>query len=101
MPCLRRTAQVLRPSAARPSGRSQGQRAGPGNRGGGTVGHNGLESVRGHSHTGADLRVRVGIGKPPGPLNKWHDAPQRPKNKEQEVVELLTLRSYSTGTSES
>ncbi len=34
--------------------------------GGGTAGHNGLESIRAHLHTGAFLRVRIGIGKPPG-----------------------------------
>jgi PTH1 family peptidyl-tRNA hydrolase len=36
--------------------------------GGGTAGHNGLESIRAHLHTGGFLRVRVGIGKPPGRL---------------------------------
>jgi PTH1 family peptidyl-tRNA hydrolase len=34
--------------------------------GGGTAGHNGLESIRSHLHSGAFLRVRIGIGKPPG-----------------------------------
>jgi PTH1 family peptidyl-tRNA hydrolase len=34
--------------------------------GGGTAGHNGLESIRAHLHTGAFVRVRIGIGKPPG-----------------------------------
>jgi PTH1 family peptidyl-tRNA hydrolase len=34
--------------------------------GGGTAGHNGLESIRSHHHSGAFLRVRIGIGKPPG-----------------------------------
>jgi PTH1 family peptidyl-tRNA hydrolase len=34
--------------------------------GGGTAGHNGLESIRAHLHSGAFLRVRIGIGKPPG-----------------------------------
>lgn len=34
--------------------------------GGGTAGHNGLESIRQHLHTGSFLRVRIGIGKPPG-----------------------------------
>jgi PTH1 family peptidyl-tRNA hydrolase len=34
--------------------------------GGGTAGHNGLESIRSHLHTGAFARVRIGIGKPPG-----------------------------------
>jgi PTH1 family peptidyl-tRNA hydrolase len=34
--------------------------------GGGTAGHNGLESIRAHLHTGAFIRIRIGIGKPPG-----------------------------------
>lgn len=34
--------------------------------GGGTAGHNGLESIRSHLHTGGFLRVRMGIGRPPG-----------------------------------
>ncbi len=34
--------------------------------GGGTAGHNGLESIRAHLHTGGFVRVRIGIGKPPG-----------------------------------
>lgn len=34
--------------------------------GGGTAGHNGLESIRSHLHTGAFVRVRLGIGRPPG-----------------------------------
>lgn len=34
--------------------------------GGGTAGHNGLESIRSHLHTGAFVRVRLGIGRLPG-----------------------------------
>lgn len=34
--------------------------------GGGTAGHNGLISIRAHLHSDAFLRVRVGVGKPPG-----------------------------------
>lgn len=34
--------------------------------GGGTAGHNGLESIRSHLRSGAFTRVRIGIGKPPG-----------------------------------
>ncbi len=34
--------------------------------GGGTAGNNGLKSINGHLHTNEYLRVRVGIGKPPG-----------------------------------
>jgi PTH1 family peptidyl-tRNA hydrolase len=34
--------------------------------GGGTAGNNGLKSIHSHLHTGDYLRVRIGIGKPPG-----------------------------------
>ena len=34
--------------------------------GGGTAGHNGLRSVHAHVHDDGYVRVRVGIGKPPG-----------------------------------
>ena len=34
--------------------------------GGGTAGNNGLKSIDAHLHTNEYLRVRVGIGKPPG-----------------------------------
>ena len=34
--------------------------------GGGDNGHNGLKSIRAHLHTGDFIRVRVGVGRPPG-----------------------------------
>jgi peptidyl-tRNA hydrolase, PTH1 family len=34
--------------------------------GGGNAGHNGLKSIEQHLHTNDYLRVRIGIGKPPG-----------------------------------
>jgi PTH1 family peptidyl-tRNA hydrolase len=34
--------------------------------GGGLAGHKGLQSIRDHLHTAEFVRVRVGIGKPPG-----------------------------------
>jgi PTH1 family peptidyl-tRNA hydrolase len=34
--------------------------------GGGLAGHNGLKSIKQHLHSDAFLRVRIGIGKPPG-----------------------------------
>lgn len=34
--------------------------------GGGLAGHNGLRSIAQHLHTDAFLRVRIGVGKPPG-----------------------------------
>lgn len=34
--------------------------------GGGTAGHNGLRSIQAHVHDAGFVRVRIGIGKPPG-----------------------------------
>ncbi|WP_257478111.1 aminoacyl-tRNA hydrolase [Acidipropionibacterium jensenii] len=34
--------------------------------GGGDNGHNGLRSIRAHLHSGDFLRVRIGVGRPPG-----------------------------------
>ena len=34
--------------------------------GGGLAGHNGLRSVKAHLHSDAFLRVRLGVGRPPG-----------------------------------
>ena len=34
--------------------------------GGGTAGHNGLKSIAAHLHSQEFLRVRIGVGKPPG-----------------------------------
>ena len=34
--------------------------------GGGLAGHNGLKSIKAHLHTDGFVRVRIGVGKPPG-----------------------------------
>ncbi|MGH9129947.1 MAG: aminoacyl-tRNA hydrolase, partial [Acidimicrobiales bacterium] len=34
--------------------------------GGGSAGHNGLRSIQAHVHGDGFVRVRIGIGKPPG-----------------------------------
>lgn len=34
--------------------------------GGGLAGHNGLRSIKAHLHTDAFVRIRIGVGKPPG-----------------------------------
>lgn len=34
--------------------------------GGGTAGHNGLKSIHAHLHTPDYVRIRIGVGKPPG-----------------------------------
>ncbi|MFN2607471.1 MAG: aminoacyl-tRNA hydrolase [Acidimicrobiales bacterium] len=54
--------------------------------GGGTAGHNGLESLRTHLHSGAFVRVRVGIGRPPGRMDGADYVLRRPPKAEQ--VEL-------------
>ena len=54
--------------------------------GGGTAGHNGLESIRSHLHSGAFQRVRIGIGKPPGRQDGADYVLRRPPKAEQ--VEL-------------
>ncbi len=41
--------------------------------GGGLAGHNGLRSIERHLHTNAFLRVRIGIGKPPGGKERGAD----------------------------
>jgi PTH1 family peptidyl-tRNA hydrolase len=40
--------------------------------GGGLAGHNGLRSIKAHLHSDAFIRIRIGIGKPPG--GKEHGA---------------------------
>ncbi len=54
--------------------------------GGGTAGHNGLESIRAHMHSGSFIRVRVGIGRPPGRMDSADYVLRRPSKTEQ--VEL-------------
>jgi PTH1 family peptidyl-tRNA hydrolase len=51
--------------------------------GGGTAGHNGLESLRSHLHSGAFLRVRIGIGRPPGRMEGADYVLRRPSRAEQ------------------
>ena len=51
--------------------------------GGGTAGHNGLESLRSHLHSGAFIRVRIGIGKPPGRMDGAAYVLRRPSKTEQ------------------
>ena len=59
--------------------------------GGGTAGHNGLESIRAHLHSGAFLRVRVGIGKPPGRQDGADYVLRRPKKAEQIELDVAVV----------
>ncbi len=61
--------------------------------GGGTAGHNGLESIRAHLHSGAFLRVRVGIGKPPGRQEGADYVLRRPKKAEQVELDVAVVEA--------
>ena len=54
--------------------------------GGGIAGHNGLASVRAHLHTSDFVRVRVGIGKPPGSRSGADHVLRRPGRAERELL---------------
>ena len=54
--------------------------------GGGAAGHNGLKSVDSHLHTNDYLRVRIGIGKPPGRQDGADYVLKRPGAAERSVL---------------
>ena len=61
--------------------------------GGGTAGHNGLESIRAHLHTAAFLRVRLGIGKPPGRQEGADYVLRRPRKAEQIELDVAVVEA--------
>ncbi len=54
--------------------------------GGGVAGHKGLESVRAQLHTADFVRVRIGIGKPPGRQAGADHVLRRPGKSERELL---------------
>ncbi|MGA2835473.1 MAG: aminoacyl-tRNA hydrolase [Acidimicrobiales bacterium] len=56
--------------------------------GGGTAGNNGLKSIHAHLHTGDYLRVRIGIGKPPGRQPGADYVLKRPGSAEREQLRI-------------
>lgn len=56
--------------------------------GGGLAGHKGLESVRAHLHSADFVRVRVGIGKPPGRQRGADFVLRRPTRAEREQLDV-------------
>jgi len=56
--------------------------------GGGTAGNNGLKSIHAHLHTGDYLRVRIGIGKPPGRQPGADYVLKRPGKDEREALAM-------------
>lgn len=61
--------------------------------GGGTAGHNGLESIRAHLHTGAFLRIRIGVGKPPGRQSGADYVLKRPRKPEQLELDVAVVEA--------
>jgi PTH1 family peptidyl-tRNA hydrolase len=55
--------------------------------GGGTAGNNGLRSIVAHLHRQDFLRVRIGIGKPPGKGQGINHVLRRPGKHEREMLE--------------
>lgn len=56
--------------------------------GGGNAGHNGLKSIEQHLHTSDYLRVRIGIGKPPGRQPGADFVLKRPGKAERELLAI-------------
>ncbi len=56
--------------------------------GGGTAGNNGLKSIHAHLHTGDYLRIRIGIGKPPGRQPGADFVLKRPGAEEREILSV-------------
>ena len=55
--------------------------------GGGLAGHKGLQSIRDHLHTAEFVRVRIGIGKPPGRQSGADYVLRRPGKAERELLD--------------
>jgi PTH1 family peptidyl-tRNA hydrolase len=61
--------------------------------GGGTAGHNGLRSIEAHLRTLDFLRVRIGIGKPPGQMKGADYVLRRPPADEREILDVAIERA--------
>jgi peptidyl-tRNA hydrolase, PTH1 family len=56
--------------------------------GGGVAGHKGLASIRQHLHSDEFLRVRIGIGRPPGRQSGADHVLRRPSKADQELIDV-------------
>ncbi len=57
-------------------------------RGGGLAGHNGLKSITRHIHTQDFLRLRIGIGRPPGRQSVSDHVLRRPGKADRELLDI-------------
>jgi len=56
--------------------------------GGGLAGNNGLRSIKAHLHTDAFVRVRIGVGKPPGRQDGADHVLRRPGKAERAELDI-------------
>jgi len=56
--------------------------------GGGLAGNNGLKSIKGHLGTDAFLRVRIGVGKPPGSQQGRDHVLRTPGRRDREALDV-------------
>ena len=61
--------------------------------GGGLAGHNGLKSIKAHLHTDDFVRVRIGVGKPPGSQAGRDYVLRRPGKAEQTELDVIVERA--------
>ena len=57
--------------------------------GGGLAGHNGLKSIKAHLHSDDFLRVRIGIGKPPGKAQGVDHVLKRPSKAQRTELSVV------------
>jgi peptidyl-tRNA hydrolase, PTH1 family len=57
--------------------------------GGGLAGHNGLKSIRDHLHSADFIRIRVGIGKPPGRQQGADHVLRRPTRAQRDELDIV------------
>lgn len=62
-------------------------------RGGGLAGHNGLKSINRHIHSQDFLRLRIGIGRPPGRQSVSDYVLRRPGKADREILDVEIARA--------
>jgi peptidyl-tRNA hydrolase, PTH1 family len=61
--------------------------------GGGLAGNNGLKSIKGHLGTDEFLRVRIGVGKPPGSQRGRDHVLRRPGRRDREALDVAIVEA--------
>ncbi len=61
--------------------------------GGGLAGNNGLKSIKAHLHTDKFLRIRIGIGKPPGKKHGANHVLSKPTKAEAELLDITIVEA--------